>query len=134
MALQNMDEVLKKIDLLAPEIRHVVLSGFDAGLLEVKKHARDSHPPWPAYIFNSDGSWRYHNITTNLTNSIGIRVTQSEAAIIGDVGVLSTTVRADAMEYAAKIERDHPFIQPAMDAKGDEVTKKVAEALAKFFQ
>lgn len=134
MELINLREVVGKIERLPEQVRPVIEAAFDLGLQKVIEEAKSNHPPWPAMITNPDGTWRYHNITTNLTNSIGLRMRRSGDVIEGDVGVLNETVKGDAMEYASKIERDHPYIGPAVEAKKGEWIRHIQEALRAFFR
>ena len=134
MELINLREVVGKLERLPDGARQVIEGAFDLGLQKVVVEAKSNHPPWPAMITNPDGTWRYHNITTNLTGSIGLRMRRSGDVIEGDVGILSEIVKGDAMEYAGKIERDHPFIGPAVEAKKEEWLRHIQEALKIFFR
>jgi len=129
-----LDQVLIKMGHLPQAVRPVLMQAFDMGLQKVRDHARTNHPAWPSKVFNPDGTWRYHNITTNLTNSIGLKVKEVPGAIEGDFGVLNETVTGGAMEYASKIERDHPFVAPAVEAKKDEWLNQINQALRSFFR
>jgi len=138
MELYNLREVIGKLERLPPGAMQVIEDAFDLGLQKVVVEAQENHPPWQTKegpkIFNPDGTWRYHDITTNLTASIGLRIKRAGTAIEGDVGILNETVKGDAMEYASKIERDHPFISPAVEAKKKEWLRHVEEALRAFFR
>ena len=134
MELYNLREVIGKLERLPDGVRPIIEGAFDLGLQKIVVEAQHNHPPWPSKIFNPDGTWRYHNITTNLTASIGLRIKRAGTAIEGDVGILNETVKGDAMEYASKIERDHPFIGPAVEAKKKEWLRHVEEALRAFFR
>ncbi len=132
--LFHLKEVIGKLERLPDQARPIIRQAFDLGLQKVKEHAKSGHPKWPDKIFNPDGTWRHHNITTNLTNSINLRIREHENIIEGDVGVLNEFARGDAMEYASKIERDHPFISPAVEAKKQEWLKNIEEALTAFLK
>ena len=134
MELYNLREVVGKLERLPDGARQVIEGAFDLGLQKIITEAKSNHPPWSATILNPDGTWRYHNITTNLTNSIGLRIRRSGDVIEGDMGILNETVKGDAMEYAGKIERDHPFIGPAVEAKKEEWIRHIQEALKIFFR
>ena len=134
MELYNLREIVGKLERLPDGARHVIEGAFDLGLQKVAVEAQSNHPPWPAMITNPDGTWRYHNITTNLTNSIGLRIKRAGDVIEGDMGVLNETVKGDAMEYAGKIERDHPYIGPAVEAKKEEWLRHIQDALRAFFR
>ncbi len=138
MELYNLKEVVGKLERLPSGAMQVIEQAFDLGLQKVVREAKENHPPWQTKdspkIMNPDGTWRYHDITTNLTGSIGLRMRRSRDVIEGDVGVLNETVKGDAMEYASKIERDHPFIAPAVEAKKQEWLKHIEEALTAFFK
>ena len=134
MELKGMEEVIRNLDRIPAAAMPVIEGAFDLGLRKVQEHARANHPPWPDKLFNPDGTWRYHNITTNLTNSIGLRMRRVGDAVEGEVGVLNETVVGSAMEYASKMERDHPFIGPAVEAKKDAWLKHIAEALRIFLR
>jgi hypothetical protein len=131
--LKNLAEVIGKINMIPEGIIKSLLLGFKMGLDIIKEEARRNHPPWPAMIFNSDGTWRYHNITTNLTNSINLRMRHDLSSIEGEVGILAEFAQGGAMEYAGKIERDHPFIGPAVEAKKQEWERQIEMAIRSFF-
>ena len=130
----GLKEVVGKLEKLPDEAQKVVSQAFKMGLRLVMKDAKENHPKWPDKIFNPDNTWRYHNITTNLTNSINMRMRQTKDVIEGDVGVLQEIVRGDAMEYASKIERDHPFIGPAVKAQKTAWLKGIEDALRIYFK
>ncbi len=138
MELYNLREVVGKLERLPPGAMQVIEQAFDFGLQKVVTEAKENHPAWQTKdspkIMNPDGTWRYHDITTNLTQSIGLRMRRSGDVIEGDVGVLNETVKGDAMQYAPKMERDHPFIGPAVEAKKEEWIRHIQEALKIFFR
>ncbi len=131
--LKGIKEVKDRIDSLPAGLRERLIYAMGYGLEMVQNEAKDNHPPWPDKISNPDGTWRYHNITQNLTNSIGLRIMDKGDIIEGDMGILNETVKANAMEYAGKIERDHPFIVPAVEAKKKEWLEIIAKEARKFF-
>ncbi len=134
MELQNLKEVVNNIGKFPGVIQPIIRQAFDIGLQAVREHAKASHPPWPDKIFNPDGTWRYHNITRNLSNSINLRIRESGTVIEGEVGVLGEFVQGDALEYAEKMERDHPFIGPAVEAKKAVWLKNIENAVRKLLQ
>lgn len=138
MELYNLREVVGKLERLPEQAIPIIEQAFDFGLQKVVMEAQHNHPPWQTKegpkIFNPDGTWRYHDITTNLTNSIGLRIKRAGDIIEGDVGILNEFIVGDAMEYAGKIERDHPFIGPAVEAKKKEWLRHIEEALRIFFR
>ncbi len=127
--LTGLKDVVNKLQTLQGPLHDQIKLGFEAGMELVKNHAKQNHPPWPNTIYNPDGSWRYHNITTNLTNSIGLRMKDSKEGIEADVGALNELFKGNAMEYASKIERDHPYVGPAVEAQWQNWINLISRAI-----
>lgn len=135
MELYNLREVVGKLERLPDGARQVIEQAFDLGLQKVVTEAKTNHPEWPSKIFNPDGTWRYHDITTNLTNSINMEIFPWKGDILeGDVGVKSKWAKVGVMAYGEKMERDHPYIGPAVEAKKEEWIRHIQEALKIFFR
>jgi len=130
----NLKEVLGKIDKLPVEAMPLIERAFQKGLEDIREDAAENHPPWPGTITNPDGTWRYHNITSNLTESIGFRMKSAKEIIEGDVGVIQELFKGDAMNYANKIERDHPFVGPAVEAKKGDWLRYITEAIRSYLK
>ena len=130
----NLKEVLGKIDKLPVEAMPLIERAFQKGLEDIREDAAENHPPWPGTITNPDGTWRYHNITSNLTESIGFRMKSAKEVIEGEVGAIQELFKGDAMNYATKIERDHPFVGPAVEAKKKDWLRYITEAIRSYLR
>jgi len=130
----NLKEVLGKIDKLPVEAMPLIERAFQKGLEDIREDAAENHPPWPGTITNPDGTWRYHNITSNLTESIGFRMKSAKEVIEGEVGAIQELFKGDAMNYATKIERDHPFVGPAVEAKKKDWLRYITEAIRSYLK
>lgn len=133
--LVNLKEVIDRIERLPDGAKTIVTHAFDKGLQGVREHAKNNHPEWPTKLFNPDGTWRYHDITTNLSNSINMIVYPWKGEVLeGDVGVKKEWAKVGVMQYGGKIERDHPYLAPAVEAKKGEWINLIEKALRSFFQ
>jgi hypothetical protein len=127
--ITGLKDVLTKIQTLQGPLHQNIYLAFQAGMELVKNHAKYNHPAWPVYLYNPDGTWRYHNITSNLSGSIGFRMRNATDSIESDVGALNELFKGNAMQYANKIERDHPYVGPAVEAQWQNWINLISKAI-----
>lgn len=130
---RSIEEVIKNLARIDNLMQRPLIDAVEAGAAKIADHAKREHPRWPNTINNRDGTPRYHNVTSNLSNSIYSQLVEAaKDRIVAEAGA--------TVEYAAMIElgtvkiRPHPYLQPAMEANREICLKLVIAAVRRVLK